>query len=176
MKRVLLVDDEQNILLSLQRSMRSIAKKYELLIETQTSPIDAIKRLGEARFDLVISDYHMPSMSGVDFLKIVKATQPDTIRLMLSASSDFTTLLGAINEAEVFRYIEKPWNVPELEEIIDMALQHHEQIQNERRLADESRVGKGELSAHELEAKRLEAEEPGITKVKWGADGSVILD
>jgi two-component system probable response regulator PhcQ len=176
MTRILIVDDEDNVLQSLQRSMRQLAKDKNLMIETTSSAIAAIKRLREASFAVVISDFNMPEMSGVDFLKLTKAIQPDAIRLMLSASSDFKTLLDAINEAEVFRYLEKPWNVPDLEDILNLALQQHEQILAERHLADQSRLQTGELSAQELEVRRLEEQEPGITKVKWGPDGSVLLE
>lgn len=176
MKRIMLVDDEINVLQSLQRSLRKIGQEKQLVFELYTSPIEAIKRLGEAQFQLVVSDYHMPEMSGVDFFKITKATQPDAIRLMLSASAEFKTVLGAINEAGVFRYIEKPWDVTILEEIIQLALDEYEQIQATQEMVDEVKVQKNELTPQELEKKRLEKEEPGITKVNWGPDGSILLD
>ncbi|PRC93359.1 response regulator [Solimicrobium silvestre] len=176
MKRIMLVDDEENVLHSLQRALRKIGNEQQLLFELHTSPIDAIKRLGEAQFNLVISDYHMPAMSGVDFLKLAKAIQPETIRLMLSASADFKTLLDAINEAEVFRYIEKPWNVSDLEEVVRLALLQYGNALAERLLLNESKLQKNEITPQEFEAKKLEMEEPGITKVKWGTDGSVLLE
>lgn len=176
MRRILLLDDEQNVLHALQRSLRQIIKETEFKIELFTSPEMAIQRLSETAFDFVVSDYHMPSMNGVDFLKIIKEIQPDAIRMMLSASADFNTIIGAINEAEIFRYISKPWDTVELKETLKLAGERRDQNLEEKRLADEIRVQRGEMSPQEQEAKRLEESDPGITKVKWGPDGSVLLE
>lgn len=176
MRRFLLVDDEINVLHALQRMLRQNVHEDDLQIEIHTDPKQALMRCGEIAFDIVISDYRMPQMDGVDFLKVVKELQPEAVRLMLSASSEFETVKNAINEAEVFRYIAKPWNVADVGEIILLALARRDEALVEKRLADEARVKRGELTPQELEAKRLESEEPGITKVKWGPDGSVILD
>ena len=176
MRRILLLDDEQNVLQALQRSLRQIFKDIDLKIELFSSPEMAIQSLSEVAFDFVISDYHMPSMNGVDFLRITKELQPNAVRMMLSASADFNTIIGAINEAEVFRYIAKPWNVDELKDAIQLAGNRRDQVLEDKRLADELRVQRGEMTPQEQEAKRLEEADPGITKVQWGPDGSVLLD
>ncbi len=176
MRRILLVDDEQNILHSLQRSLRPIAKNMEIDIELFSDPQAAIQRLSEVEFNLVISDYHMPRMDGVGFLRVAKEIQPDMVRMMLSASADFGTVMGAVNEAEVFKYVVKPWTGPELEQIVLSAIERHDQLVEERKLADGQRAQRDALTAQELEAKRLEGLEPGITKVNWRPDGSISLD
>jgi two-component system probable response regulator PhcQ len=176
MRRFLLLDDEINVLHALQRTLRRKNGDRDLKIEIFTDPQQALERIGEMTFDLVISDYRMPTMNGVEFLKVVKGVQPDAVRLMLSAFSEFGAVVNAVNEAEVFRYIAKPWEAAELEEVIRLALARRDQTMEDRRLADEVRVKRGELTPQELEAKRLEEDEPGITKVKWGPDGSVYLE
>ncbi len=176
MKRFLLVDDEINVLHALQRTIKQNIREPELRIEILTDPEQAVLRCAEVSFDLVISDFRMPKMNGIEFLKQVKALQPDAVRLMLSASSEFETVVNAVNEAEVFRYIAKPWQVEEIEESIRLALARREEILGDRKLADEVRVQRGELTPQDREAKRLEEEEPGITKVNWGPDGSVHLE
>ncbi len=176
MRRLLLVDDEINVLHALQRTLRHHVHETDLRVELFTEPQKALERCVEVAFDLVISDYRMPEMNGVDFLKTVKLIQPDAVRLMLSASSELQGVLNAVNEAEVFRYVTKPWQASELEDIIRLALAHRDKALEDRSLADQMRVQRGEMSAHEAEAKRLEEQEPGITKVKWGPDGSVLLD
>ena len=62
MYKILLLDDEQNVLLALQRSLKSVAKEMEMTMELFNSPQDAIKRLSNTAFDFIISDYHMPGM------------------------------------------------------------------------------------------------------------------
>jgi DNA-binding NtrC family response regulator len=176
MKRILLVDDEINVLNALQRILRQRLGDIDVKIETYSQPVEALARIGEASFDLVISDQRMPMMTGVEFLKAVRKVQPDAVRLMLSAYSEFSAVVNAVNEAEVFRYIAKPWQPEELEEVIRLALARREQILEDKHLADEMRVQRGAMSVQELEAKRLEEEEPGITKVNWGPDGSVHLE
>ncbi|MBI1891940.1 MAG: response regulator [Burkholderiales bacterium] len=176
MKRFLLVDDEINVLNALQRILRQRLGDIDVKVETCSDPVEALARIGEMSFDLVISDQRMPMMTGVEFLKAVRKIQPDAVRLMLSAYSEFSAVVNAVNEAEVFRYIAKPWQPEDLEQVIRLALARREQILEDKRLADEMRVQRGAMSAQELEAKRLEDEEPGITKVNWGPDGSVHLE
>lgn len=176
MRRILLLDDEVNVLNALQRALRQCFPDGDVRIETFTDPEKALLRCAETGFDIAISDYRMPAMNGVDFLKTVKGIQPDAVRLVLSASTEFDTVMRALNTAEAFRYISKPWDVDDLKATIECAFVRRDQVIEERRLADETRAARGELTPQELEAKRLEAEEPGITKVNWGEDGSVRLD
>jgi DNA-binding NtrC family response regulator len=176
MRRLLLVDDEINVLHALQRALYRKFDRKEFRIEICADPREALSRAGQVAYDLIVSDYRMPQMNGVEFLKAVKDFQPDAVRLMLSASTDFDAVTSAVNEAEVFRYIAKPWQDGDLEEVISLALARRDQLLEDRRLADEVRAQRGEMTAQEFEARRLEESEPGITKVHWGPDGAVILD
>lgn len=176
MRQVLLVDDEINVLHALQRTLRQAGLDDELRIEIYTEPEKALTRCREIAVDVVIADYRMPCMNGVEFLKAVKEVQPEAVRLMLSASTEFQTLMNVINQAEVFRFIPKPWHAPELLDTIRAAFEQRDQVLENLRLFNELRVQFGEMTPQELEARRLEADEPGITQVKWGEDGSVHLD
>lgn len=176
MRRILLLDDEKNVLAALKRSLKQLYSGEEWEVEVFSDAQTAIQRFAAIDFDFVVSDYHMPLMNGIDFLRIIKEIQPNTIRLMLSASADFRTVMDAINEAEVFRYIPKPWVQEELKEIMDLAATHRDQMVEDKRLADQLRAQLKPISEQEKEAKLLEDEEPGITKVNWGPDGSVRLD
>jgi len=176
MRRLMLLDDEIHVLQALQRALRQSFAGEDLVIETFTDPEQALLRSGEAEFDVVLSDYRMPGMNGVDFLKMIKHTQPEAIRVVLSASTEFETVMQAVNQAEIFRYIPKPWHGDELSATLASAFVRHDELVEDRRLAALLRPEEGELTPQELEARRLEAEEPGITKVNWGEDGSVRLD
>ena len=165
MRHILLLDDDLNVLHALRRALRGCAPGEELSVEIFTSPFEALTRCCAFNFDLVISDQRMPQMSGIDFLNALRDVAPTSVRMMLSASTDFATALDAINQAQVFRYIAKPWQTEQLKEAIALAL-----LQRDRLLHED-----GGLTPQEAEARRLEAEEPGITSVKWGPDGSVIL-
>ncbi|WP_373991368.1 response regulator [Duganella sp. BuS-21] len=166
MSRILLVDDEPNMLSALQRALRQSKPLAGAQIETFTNPFEALNRICVCEFDLVVSDFMMPEMSGGEFLQALKDVAPTTVRIMLSASTDFQTAMTAINEAQVFRFISKPWQQSELEQNMLQALDERQRL-----LAEAGRSP----SAQELEARRLEQEEPGLLHVKRSDDGSIIL-
>jgi two-component system probable response regulator PhcQ len=181
MSRVLIVDDEPGILQALKRLLRAVPctcgnVTYPIEVETFDTAVAALERAAHAPFDLVLTDYRMPGMDGVELLKKIRAIQPDTARLILSGYADLNVLVSAINEVEIYRFIAKPWNDYELVAAIGQALHNRELMLENRRLADQTRLARGQMSAEALEARRLEALEPGITKVNWGPDGSVMLD
>ena len=118
MYRVLLVDDEPNILSSLRRSLATIdARQLDgeaLHFETFTSPEAAIRRCDEEDFDLVISDYRMPSMNGVEFLARVMEFQPAVPRVIISGYADREAIIAAVNTVHLTRFLEKPWDDEDL--------------------------------------------------------------
>lgn len=181
MYRILLVDDEESILKALRRLLAMTPVScggitYKLQVDSFTSPVEALERCRETAYAAILSDFRMPHMNGVAFLREVRALQPHAVRLILSGFADLNGLIGAINEAAIYRFLAKPWNDYELVSTLGQALAFHDLERENERLADLARVERGQMSVEELERKRLEEEEPGITKVNWGPDGSVILD
>jgi two-component system probable response regulator PhcQ len=180
MYRILLVDDEANVLSALRRVLATIppgdldGERAE--IETYTSVHEALRRAATMPIDLVISDYRMPEMSGVEFLEQLIGLQPDVARLILSAYADLDAVTGAINKVQVFRFINKPWHEFELKSAVTQALTQRALLLENRRLADRVRVQQGRLSKHEAELRRLEAESPGITHLKLAPDGGILLE
>lgn len=181
MSRIMIVDDEASILKALQRLLRMAPcdfgnKRFTLEVEAFASPLAAIEHARHEPFDLVISDYRMPEMDGVEFLKHIKEIQPDAARLILSGYADLNALLRAVNEVGIDRFIAKPWNDYELMSAIAQSLAHRDLLLENRELANLVRLDMGDMTAEEVEAERLEAMEPGITHVNWGPDGSVLLE
>lgn len=174
MTRLLLVDDETNVARALQRVMRR-RLPIDVKVEAFDDPRLALKRAQEVSFAAVVSDFRMPQMDGITFLRQLRDIQPYAVRLILSASTETETIMSAINDIEVFRYLTKPWHEDELVEHIQLALDRHEAERQERQLADETRVRQGALSPQAAELRRLEALEPGITKVDWGPNGEVLM-
>src|SRR5574344_2038697 len=107
--KILIVDDEEDNLALLYRTLRG---KYE--IYKTTSPLHALEILKEKHVDLVLSDHKMPEMDGVEFLKRVYDSYPDTMRLLVTAYTDASILIDAINYAKIYRYIKKPYGPDEL--------------------------------------------------------------
>jgi len=181
MSRILIVDDEESILKSLKRLLSLTpcvagSKKYKLSVDVFSSPAMALEKASYTHYDLVLSDYRMPEMDGVQFLKAVRDIQPDAARMILSGYADLNGLIGAINEAGISRFMSKPWNDYELVSAIAQVLAVRDLTLENQMLADQARLASGKITAEELELKRLEAEEPGITHVVWDTDGSVLID
>lgn len=168
--RILLVDDEPNVLKSLSR----LLKDYRVI--TFNSAEEALTAARKMSFDLVISDYKMPGMNGVEFLTFFKAIQPSAIRMIITAYADLDAIQYAVNEAEIFRFINKPWNPVEIMNAVARGLEHKHILQENHILASEVKRQRLLLEQKEAILNALEAEEPGITKVKWAEDGSIILN
>ena len=176
MRRMLLVDDEINVLNALVRALRQQLGADEWLIETFTDPLAALERCCECSFDIVISDYRMPRLNGVELLHALKEIAPTTVRMMLSASTEFATVTTAIAEAQVFRYISKPWHIADLLADIRLALIERDTLLDQQMLASELRRQRDALrTPQEIEAQLLDEEEPGILDVKWGPNGEIML-
>lgn len=174
MNRLLLVDDDPNVVAALRRVLRS-SFNQALTVECFGDPFAALERLKQVHFDVILSDYRMPAMDGFEFLRQARELQPHVVRMVLSAASDFKSVQQAINEIEVFRYLVKPWTEEEFVEQISSALDRADHDRTERELADAMRLQQGELSPEELELRRLEELEPGLTVVEWGPNGEVVM-
>ena len=133
MYRILLVDDEQNVLNALRRELED---DYE--IETFSNPAEALQRCHETRFDLVVADYQMPEMNGIQFLSQFGRLQPDATRLILSGQADTSVLVKAINESHIYRFIDKPWGQAELAVTLAQALAYRKVLLENRRLTESS--------------------------------------
>lgn len=131
MYRILLVDDEQNVLNALCRELQS-----DYAVEAFSDPHEALQRCQTTRFDLALVDYKMPQMNGAEFLSQFGKLQPDAVRLMLSGEADFNALIDTINEAHIERFISKPWNHTELTLTLAFALTQREQVLKNQRLTD----------------------------------------
>ena len=168
MYRIMIVDDEQNILNAMRRLMR---KQKDWEVELFDSANEALKRAQTASFELFLSDYRMPEMDGVKFLSETKKSHPDAMRLVLSGYTDLDALLGAINEAEIFRFISKPWQDYDLITTLELALAQREVMIENRMLADQVRVQQIELENRKTALERLTDSNPVLADIQWDADG-----
>jgi DNA-binding NtrC family response regulator len=115
---VLLVDDDEGMLQALTRVLRD--EKYQLL--TALNGQEALKILGQHRVQILVADFMMPEMSGLDLLKIVKTLYPDVVRIMLTAQTDVELLMPAIQTGEIQNYMTKPWDTEALKATLRMYL------------------------------------------------------
>lgn len=115
--KVLCVDDEPNITRALQWLLQ---KDFDVL--TATSGQDGLALVKQNDFDVVISDQRMPMMTGVELLREVKKISPRSMRILLTGYSDLQAILSSVNESEVYRFINKPWNISELPKVVEQAV------------------------------------------------------
>jgi len=104
---VVIVDDEEMVLTSLNAFL-TLETEYD--IKSFTDPEEAANYLNQHLADVVISDYLMPKMNGIQFLNKAKQAQPETSRVLLTGHADKRSAIEAINEVGLFQYIEKPWD------------------------------------------------------------------
>jgi response regulator RpfG family c-di-GMP phosphodiesterase len=126
--RVLFVDDEQPILHTLKRLF--LDSGFHIL--TAESGEEGLEKLEkDPPVHIVVSDYRMPGMNGVEFLKIVSMQWPETIRIVLSGYADTANVVAAINDGQIFKFIPKPWNDEDFKNIVmEAAEKYHLQEHN----------------------------------------------
>jgi len=115
---LLIVDDEFRVLRSLNAVFRS---GYQ--VRTTTDCQEALRILQAEQVNTIISDQRMPDMRGVDLLNQARKISPNTMRLLLTGYSDIPSILDAINQGEVYRYITKPWGQDEIKAVVADAME-----------------------------------------------------
>lgn len=129
--KVLLVDDDAMVLAGLKRQLRN-----QFRIDTALSGEEALKQVQEnGPYAVIVSDFMMPGMNGVEFLSYVKKTSPDTVRMMLTGSADMPTAIRAVNEGNIFQFHPKPCPADTLRQGILSAIQkYHKVISHQQQL------------------------------------------
>ena len=104
---IVIVDDEEMVLTSL-KSFLTLETDYD--IQTFTSAKKAIQFVQDNKTSLVVSDYLMPEMNGIEFLSEIKKIDPSIPRIIITGYADKENAIKAINEVGLYQYIEKPWD------------------------------------------------------------------
>ena len=172
MIRVQIVDDEPNVLNSLRRILRS--DKWQL--ECCSDPNEALEALQHDEYAVIISDYKMPGLDGITYLRFARQRQPDAVRMVLTGQNDREAMLRAINQAEIHRFLLKPWDDYELVSAVQSAIALYSAKQENRRLFDQLRRQQRSLELQANELARLEKEHPGLVHVLRDEEGAVLLD
>jgi two-component system response regulator HupR/HoxA len=146
---ILIVDDEEAILESLELTLAS-----EYRVFTATTGEEGLSILDREEIALVISDQVMPGMTGVEFFEKVIERNPRAIRMMLTGYADMSSLVRAVNEGRIYRYIAKPWEPDELRINVRRALEAYELSSENAQLAADLAVANERLRAENLYLRR----------------------
>ncbi|RQT28976.1 HD domain-containing phosphohydrolase [Burkholderia contaminans] len=128
---ILLVDDEPSVLSALRRVFRPAG--YEIL--TAESGEAALEVLASTEVDLIVSDMRMPGMSGAEFLARARSLFPDTMRILLTGYAEIASVVQAVNDGGVYRYLNKPWDDHDLLLTLEQALEQRRLRREAARLA-----------------------------------------
>ena len=129
---VLIVDDEVE---NLDAFNLNFGRKF--LLRTAGGGQQALEMARQENIAVVIADQRMPLMSGTQFLAEFKKIRPDAVRMMLTGYTDLESVIGAINQGEIHRYITKPWEARELEAVLRNAIDGYRRgMEHKRRLLE----------------------------------------
>ncbi len=136
-KKILFVDDEPNLLSAFQRQLR---KQFDVDIAVGPEAGLAVLENPEP-YGVVVADMRMPVMNGVEFLAKVKQSAPNIVRIMLTGNADQGTAIEAINEGNIFRFLNKPCPPEKLTDALNAALRQHQLITAEHELLESTLRG-----------------------------------
>jgi CheY-like chemotaxis protein len=133
-EKILLVDDEILLLESLRREL-----SFRFNIETARSGAEGLEMIwSNGPYAVVVSDFRMPVMDGINFLIQVKETAPDTVRMMLTGNTDLPTAIDSINQGQIFRFLTKPCSDELLVQSLEAGLRQYQLIMAEKELLEKT--------------------------------------
>ncbi|MBN2021694.1 MAG: response regulator [Pirellulales bacterium] len=135
--RILCVDDDPNVLQAYERALRK-----QFRIEPALGGEEALAAIREqGPYAVIVADMRMPGMNGVELLAKVKEIAPDTVRMMLTGNADQQTALEAVNQGQIFRFMNKPCPPEVFAAALAAALKQHHLITAERELLSKTLSG-----------------------------------
>ncbi len=135
---ILLVDDEILILESLQRELGMNFSQ----IDIAQSGAEGLRMLaGKTPYAVVMSDFRMPHMNGIEFLEQVRQVSPNTVRMMLTGNAELQIAIQAVNEGQIFRFLTKPCSHDLLVSSLETALKQYQLVMAEKVLLEKTLVG-----------------------------------
>lgn len=162
---VLLVDDEDDIRMALKRCLR---REGYTLVEA-SGGAEALSVVARQAIDIVVTDQMMPEMTGLELLKRMRDVHPHIVRIVLTGYADFDVVKSAINEAEIFRFLTKPWDDDDLRLTLRNAAHRLSLERENTRLS-------AKVREHEARLRELERNHPGITSVMRDDSGAIVID
>jgi len=126
---VMVVDDEEMVITSIRAFLRL---ETEYHIQGFTNPLEAAKYLESNPVEVVVTDYLMPKMNGIQLLAKAKEYQPEAARVLLTGHADKQSAIQAINDIGLYQYLEKPWDNAQLLLVIQSAIERTTLVRNLR--------------------------------------------
>lgn len=112
---ILLVDDDPNVRDTVRRHLSRIPSWH--IAEVDCGPA-ALEHCARYRVDVVVSDFDMPGMTGLELLELLRVAHPSTVRLLLTGHDDLHLCLHALNQGVAHRFVCKPWDHVDLRAVV----------------------------------------------------------
>jgi DNA-binding NtrC family response regulator len=155
---VLIVDDEAGV----RAALTQVIERLGYTAMEASSGDEALEILQQSPVEVIVTDQHMPGLSGIDLLKLVRVRHPKVVRIMLTADKDADIPVRSINEVEVYRFLRKPWNNSELRTVLSFAFEIA-RLEHEKRhlvtLLRNQLASKGDPAGVEAELLKMAEEE-----------------
>ncbi len=163
---IVCIDDDEAMLGAVARTLR---REPSFDVRTSEDPIEVLSWIANEPVAVLVSDYDMPSMTGAQLAAKAKVLRPETVRILLTGQRTLETAIDGINQGEIFRFINKPFDAGLLRKAVLEAVERHHELE----------VLSGDRQRRERrEALRtaLEAEYPGISSVPQNGTLDVTID
>ncbi|MCG8471551.1 MAG: response regulator [Desulfobacterales bacterium] len=167
---VLVVDDNETVRMALERCLKGLCH-----VISAASAQEGFELLRSQKVSVVISDYKMPNMDGVEFLRRVKILNPDQVVIMITGYADLEVVTKVVNSVGIEKFIVKPWNTRELKLMVAKTLalvERREALRSAQKAGKD--VTKGEVDVSSEALAELEKEYPGISTVEKDKDGNIL--
>jgi response regulator RpfG family c-di-GMP phosphodiesterase len=151
------------VLNAVRRTLRSL----DINLVTLDNPYDAFA-LVKQQPHAVVADFRMSGMTGLRLLRLVKEISPTTVRILFTAFADTELVIDAVNKGEVFRFIRKPWDEIEFQEVILNAIEFHDVLKENQQLLATVRQQNDAL-------REIEKQSPGIAKLPPQDEGGAFI-
>src|SRR5689334_8351130 len=172
---VLIVDDDEHV----RRALKRVLKRTGCALHEAPDAEHALALLAANAVHVVVSDYRMPGMSGVEFLRVVKERWPKVQRVLLTGQADTAAIEEAVNQSEIFRFIWKPWDDSHLLLTVQSAIDQYWLVEENAHLSEllTQRNAELELANRELDQK-LEARSRALVRAadEWRTSFDAIGD
>ena len=172
MIRLQVIDDEPAILKAIQRLLR----QEDWQVDTFSDPQDALQALTGASYNLILCDLRMRQLDGITYLQFARQRQPGAMRLLFSGHGDRESLVQAINQAQVQRFISKPWDDYELLETLRSCLQLQQLQMEQQRLLLQVQQQQDQLQRQQQALQEMQRRHPQLFSLTRAEDGSILLE
>ena len=161
---VVVVDDDATILACAVRALKTLP----ILVRPTRCAYEALDWLAIREVAVIVSDYEMPKMNGVELISAARQSQPSTVRILMTGRQALETAVEAINRGEIFRYVQKPFDATKLRAVVSDAVTRHREL---AMLVAEARAA----IVRRDRLQELEDEHPGISATLRDDEGDYVV-